>query len=130
MTSYVLIFTLAAIGINDTLYLIRKRIASQTPSLCKECQTVLASKYRRILVIPNEVLGLIFYVIISVIAAFLVIGLEPIIWWQIIVKILISIGTLFSLYFIYLQWRVIKVWCFWCLISAITIFLMLLIILI
>jgi uncharacterized membrane protein len=126
MTSYALLFTLAAIGISETVYLIRKRIASEKPfcPLGEGCAVVLTSKYSRMFIIPNDVLGLLTYVAISFIAAFLVIGVEPMFFWSTALKILVAVASLMSVLFIYLQWRVIKAWCFWCLMSAFTIWLM------
>lgn len=126
MTAHALLFTLAAIGISETAYLIRKRLARER-SVCvigQECHQVVESKYNNILGIPNEIVGLGFYTVISLIMAFLVIGVEPIEFWDVVAKILIGIGTIMSLVFVYLQWQVIKAWCFWCLMSAITVFLM------
>jgi uncharacterized membrane protein len=126
MTSYALLFTLAAIGISETVYLIRKRITSERP-ICpigEGCATVLSSKYNRLFVIPNDVLGLLFYVVASFITAFLVIGVPPLAFWGLIIKLSIAFGALLSLFFTYLQWRVIRIWCFWCLMSAFTIWLM------
>lgn len=126
MTSYALLFTLAAIGISETVYLIRKRIAAEKP-ICPfgdNCTLVLTSKYNKIFVIPNDVLGLFFYIIASFVAAFLVIGVEPLAFWNFIIKFSIAFGALLSLFFTYLQWCVIKAWCFWCLMSAFTIWLM------
>jgi len=126
MTSFALLFTLSAIGISETVYLIRKRIASETP-ICPiggGCVTVLSSKYSKMFLIPNDVLGLLTYIIISFIAAFLVIGVPPEFFWYTILKILVAAASLISIYFTYLQWRVIRAWCFWCLMSAFTIWLM------
>ncbi|MCH8741539.1 vitamin K epoxide reductase family protein [Patescibacteria group bacterium] len=126
MTSHVLLFMLAAIGIAETVYLIRKRIAKEEP-VCifgGECYKVLESKYNRFFGIHNEVLGLAFYIAISFLTAFLVIGIEPIIFWDISIKILITLGVVMSIILIYLQWRVIKTWCFWCVLSALTVFIM------
>lgn len=132
MTSFALLFTLSVIGISETVYLIRKRIASEKP-ICPiggGCVTVLTSKYSKIFVIPNDVLGLLAYIVISFIAAFLVIGVQPMFLWSPVLKILIGAASLISIFFIYLQWRVIHAWCFWCLMSAFTIWLMGIIILI
>lgn len=132
MTPQALLFTLAAIGISETVYLVRKRIMQERP-VCiigETCHQVLESRYNKMFIIPNDVLGLIFYIVISFITAFLVIGIEPIIWWDRLVRALMLGGTLLSLYFIYLQWRVIRAWCFWCLMSALTIFLMELIVIV
>lgn len=126
MTPHALLFTLAAIGIAEAVYLIRKRIAQERP-VCvigQKCHQVLESKYNNIFGIPNEFFGLLFYVIISFIIAFLVIGIEPLTWWERLAKILILGGVLMSLYFTYLQWQVIKVWCFWCVLSALTVLVM------
>ena len=126
MTTFALLFTLAAIGVSETIYLIRTRIATEKPicPLGGGCATVLSSKYNKIFIIPNDVLGLLTYVIIAFIAAFLVIEVPPMPLWSIIIKILVSIASLVSFIFTYLQWRVIRAWCFWCLMSAFTIWLM------
>ena len=131
MTSFALIFTLASIGISETVYLIRKRIASEQPvcPIGDDCATVLSSKYSRIFIVPNDILGLISYIIIATIAAFLVIEIPLAPLWALILKILISIASIMSLILTYLQWRVIRAWCFWCLMSAFTIWLMAFIIL-
>lgn len=126
MTPHALLFTLAAIGISETVYLVRKRLARERP-VCvigEECHQVLESRYNKIFVVHNEFAGLLFYIAISLITALLVIGIEPIIWWDRIAKLSIFAGTLMSFYFLFLQWRVIKVWCFWCVMSALTIFAM------
>ena len=126
MTSYALLFTLAAIGISETVYLIRKRIAAEKP-ICPigdSCTLVLTSKYNKIFIIQNDVWGLLFYIATSFIAAFLVIGVEPLSFWYFVLKFSVAFGALLSLFFTYLQWRVIRAWCFWCLMSAFTIWLM------
>jgi uncharacterized membrane protein len=132
MTSFALLFTLAAIGISETVYLIRKRMLSEKPvcPIGEGCVTVLESKYSRIFVIPNDVLGLLFYIAASFLSAFLVIGFGPLALWSFIIKFSITLGSLLSLFFTYLQWRVIRAWCFWCLMSAFTIWLMGIIILV
>jgi len=126
MTSYALLFTLAAIGISETVYLIRKRIAAEKP-ICfigENCALVLTSKYSKIFIIPNDILGLLFYIMASSLSGFLVIGIEPVAFWSFILKFSVVISALLSLFFTYLQWRVIRAWCFWCLMSAFTIWLM------
>ena len=126
MTSFALIFTLAAIGISETVYLIRKRIAAEKPvcPIGDGCEVVLTSKYSRIFFVSNDILGLLTYIIISIIAAFLVIGVPSVSFWSLSIKILISFASFVSILFTYLQWQVIKAWCFWCLMSAFTIWLM------
>ena len=126
MTSFALLFTLSAIGISETVYLIRKRIAAERP-VCPigvGCALVLTSKYNKIFIVPNDVLGLLFYIMASFIAAFLVIAVPPLAFWNFVIKLSIALGAFLSLFFTYLQWRVIRAWCFWCLMSAFTIWLM------
>jgi uncharacterized membrane protein len=132
MTSFALLFTLASIGISETVYLIEKRIASERPvcPIGEGCATVLSSKYNKIFLIPNDILGLLTYIAIAVIAAFLVIEVDPMPLWSILIKILVGLASLMSLIFTYLQWKVIRAWCFWCLMSAFTIWLMAIIILV
>jgi uncharacterized membrane protein len=131
MTSFALLFTLSAIGISETTYLIRKRIASEKPvcPLGENCTLVLESKYNKIFFVHNDVLGFLFYIAASFITAFLVIGVEPLAFWNFILKLSVGFGALFSVFLTYLQWRVIRAWCFWCLMSAFTIWLMAIIIL-
>lgn len=132
MTSYALLFALSAIGISETVYLIRKRIAQEKPvcPIGEGCAAVLESKHNKIFIIPNDVLGLLFYMAASFLSAFLVIGVPPLTLWNFILKFSVAFGALLSLFYTYLQWRVIRIWCFWCLMSAFTIWLMGIIILV
>lgn len=126
MTAFALLFTIAAIGISETVYLIKTRMRFEKP-ICpigEQCATVLTSIYSRLFFVPNDVWGLLFYVVSAFIAAFLVIGVEPMVFWYAILNIAIIAGSLFSIFLTYLQWRVIKAWCFWCVMSAFTIWLM------
>lgn len=126
MTSQALIFTLSALGISETVYLIKKRLLSERP-ICvvgEDCIKVLQSSWSKVFIIPNDVLGLLFYIVCSMITAFLVIGVEPLWLWDTVIKIMVLFGSLLSVFFTYLQFKVIKAWCFWCLMSAYTIWLM------
>lgn len=126
MTSFALLFTLASIGISETVYLIRKRIASEKP-ICpigNDCSLVLSSKYSKFFLVPNDVLGLMAYVVMAVVTAFLVIGVPGTTIWFLILKVFVTIASVMSAIFTYLQWKVIKAWCFWCLMSAFTIWFM------
>lgn len=130
MTNHALLFTLAAIGVSETVYLIQVRKAAARP-VCViggNCHKVLESRYSKTLGIHNDVLGLVFYSGVSILTAFLVITPGVQWWWEMLVRILIDIGAVFSLYLSYLQWRVIRQWCFWCLMSAVTVYLMFLIV--
>lgn len=126
MTALALIFTFSAIGISETVYLIRKRVASEKP-VCPiggGCEIVLKSRYNKLFLIPNDVLGLLAYIVISIISAFLVIEVGPMSFWTLALQVLVATASIMSVIFTYLQWRVIRAWCFWCLMSAFTIWLM------
>lgn len=126
MTAHALLFTIAAIGISETVYLIKTRLRFEAP-VCpvgEQCATVLTSRYSRLFIVPNDVWGLFFYIASALVASFLVIGIEPMALWYGLLKIAVSVGSFFSLFLIYLQWRVIRAWCFWCIMSALTVWLM------
>lgn len=124
--SYALIFTLSAMGISETAYLIKKRLAGERPicPLGGECWEVLESKYGKLFFIPADVLGLLFYFSCSLFAAFLVIGIEPLFLWHSFLRTAVAIGSLFSAYLVYVQLKIIRKSCFWCLMSAITVWLL------
>ncbi len=131
MTAYTLLFTLAAIGISETVYLIRQRKLEEKP-VCPiggGCAKVLTSSYNRIFGMHNDVLGLFFYSWTAFLSALAVIGVQPIEAWFLFVILNVSTAVIMSAYFVFLQWRVIKAWCFWCLMSAATVACMALIIL-
>src|SRR3989344_3823590 len=88
MNSFILIFVLASIGIIEAIYLIRKRLASEK-SICPiggDCAIVLESKYNKIFFVHNDILGLLTYIIILCMSVFLIFGIEPISWWNLIIK--------------------------------------------
>jgi len=123
ITAFALLFTLTAIGISETSYLIRKRKASEKP-ICPiggGCSVVLSSKYNSMFGVHNDVMGRLFYIFIAFMTAFLVIGVEPIQWWYNISALAIAGAAVMSLILTYLQWRVLKSWCFWCVMSALTV---------
>ena len=129
-TAYALLFTVACVGISETAYLIRKRVAMSVPvcPLNGNCELVLTSKYNKSFGVYNDISGLFFYIFFAVMAAVLVIDgsivnfyTAWIIWTS---QLALVVASLMSLRFIYLQWQVIKAWCFWCLMSAGTVLLM------
>lgn len=126
MTALALIFTLSAIGISETVYLIKKRIHHERP-ICpvgEGCGIVLTSKYSKLFFIPNDTLGLLAYVVIASVAGLLVISDQPVPLLQNILKLFVGLASIASVFFTYLQKYVIKTWCFWCLMSACTVWLM------
>lgn len=131
LTAHALLFTIAAIGISETSYLIRKRAARELPvcPIGENCYTVLSSKYNRVFGVHNDLLGMGFYVAFAFIVAFLVIGVGNASLWLELAGFMLAGATVMSAFLIYVQWKIIKAWCFWCLMSAATVGLMDLIIL-
>lgn len=124
LTPHALLFTIAAIGVSETAYLIRKRISAEQPvcPLGEGCATVLNSKYNRLFFgFHNEIGGLLFYMAFAAIAALLVIGIGQAETLLLTVQVMLAGATFFSLVLVYLQWKVIRAWCFWCMMSAATV---------
>ena len=132
MTLQALVFTLAAIGISETAYLIQSRRESSAP-VCyigHSCNDVLESRYNKLFAVRNDVLGLAFYAAVAALAALVVVGVEPAHWWLKAQQFLALAGSAVSLALTFVQWRILRQWRFWCIMSAITVLLMALIIII
>ena len=124
LTPFALLFTIAAIGISETSYLIRKRVAAQKPvcPIGEGCEIVLASRYNRMLFgMPNDIAGMIFYILVAVICALIVLEAYFILRLVLAMELLLIAASIMSTAFLYIQWRVIKAWCFWCVMSAVTV---------
>ncbi len=126
MTLYAALFALAIMGINETTYLIRKRLAQSAPvcPIGEDCEKVLTSEHSKIFVLPLDLWGLFFYGVIALACSLAVIGVGDATRWSIAIESAVAIGALLSVFFTYLQWRIIRAWCFWCLTSAFTVWTM------
>ena len=82
------------------------------------CNTVAYSPDGRIFGVPIGVYGLIFYLIMIVLAALLAFGSSSR-RLRLVVLLYAVIGVLFSIYFFYLDLAFIRAFCIYCLISAI-----------
>lgn len=127
MGAFALLFTMAAIGIAETSYLIDKRKAAEKP-VCPiggDCGKVLTSKYNKVFgFIHNDQAGRLFYVGVGLLTALLYLGYGPSDLLNGLLMLAVAGGLLMSAVLIFLMWRVIKAWCFWCLMSAATIVVM------
>ncbi len=114
-----IIYIFGIIGILDTLYLIFNKIKGTNvacPFFPKEwCYKVQHSKQSKMFGIPNSVLGFFMYVLILIFVYLYSIGSLPI--WPL--AIVIIFGFLFSVYFMYVQGKVLKAYCTWCVLSFI-----------
>lgn len=111
----------SVMGLCVAMYIYRKKRTHQklVCPLRTKCDIVLHSTYAKTAGIPNELLGIMYYVIIGGLYSFLIIF--PGVYAPIVLYVLLLgtlIGVLFSLYLIALQALVIRVWCAWCLLSA------------
>lgn len=126
MSLLAFLFTLAAIGISETAYLVRVRKANERPIcfLGGSCAVALKSKYNHLLLVPNDALGLLFYLVTGGVLALLVIGAGPAPLLVATLRLLLLGGSAMSIVLTVIQWRVLRAWCSWCLLSALTIWIM------
>lgn len=126
MTPLSVIFVLSVLGIAETAYLIGKRIAMEKPfcPMGGDCDLVLTSKYNHLLGVPNDILGLLSYMAVAAISAALYLGISSVLPLALLLHIIVAMACIMSAVLIYIQWRLIKAWCFWCLISSLTVLIM------
>ena len=112
-------YIFSSLGLIDTVYLSYHAI-KKTDVACwffpKEwCRKVQYSEYSKTFGIPNSYLGLMMYAGILVLTTYTVIGILPA--W--IVKTVVALGFLFSMYFTFIQAFVLRAFCTWCVVSAV-----------
>lgn len=113
---------LAIIGFTDASFVALKSLQGQIVpcSILKGCDIVLQSGYSRLFGVPVALIGAVYYgTLLLLIASFLLAWRSYIISC---VAILTTVGSVMSLWFVYLQVFVIKAVCLYCLVSAITSF--------
>ena|SRR3989344_1470908 len=118
-TAKTLIYIFSVIGILDTSYLVYHKIKG-TDVAClffpkKWCKKVQYSKQSKTFGIPNSFAGFAMYWTILILTLLTAGG--SLSWnWP---RAVIAFGWLFSMYFLYVQARVLKAYCTWCVVSAI-----------
>ncbi|MBI1975338.1 MAG: vitamin K epoxide reductase family protein [Parcubacteria group bacterium] len=117
----VVILILSQFGFWLAFYIRHKKV-SREQMVCyvgKDCDRVIHSEYSKLLGIPVEVLGMIYYGVITLsyaaLAFFPRLVSGDFVWWVLSAT---TIAFLFSLYLIFIQAVVLKEWCEWCLTSA------------
>jgi len=109
------IIVLALVGIINASYLVWSHY-KEKPLVCpiEGCNKVVDSKWSNFLGIRNDVLGILFYILV-LIGAFLI-------FFDYDVKTYLIIGTglglFFSIFLVFIQAKIIKSYCFYCLVSA------------
>lgn len=108
---------LAIMGIIITSYISISHILKRNvicPINKESCNTVLDSKYSKILGIKNEFIGLMYYIFII-----LTVFLPYLNNFIILIKIISGLAALYSIILFTIQVKIIKNYCFWCIFTAI-----------
>lgn len=114
----IVIAGLAVVGIADALYL---SIASSTMqpvgcSLLEGCKSVLSSSWSRIFGISTAVYGVSYYTVSAILASAYWYWRDQAVMMALFV--IVTLGLLASVWFVYLQFFVINALCEYCLVSA------------
>lgn len=116
----IIFLVLALVGFLDASYLTLEHYRGTVPpcSIIRGCEKVTTSQFSQVLGIPVALLGACYYLLIIILAiAYLDTKKTRLLT---LAGALTPIGLLASLWFVYIQWRVIGAWCLYCLGSATT----------
>lgn len=125
MDTHLIIFILSLAGFAEALYLNYECRKKRAP-VCligNQCSIVWDSPYSKTFGVSNEVLGLIYYAVVAGVEWMIFLGNASLQTMTVELVILLG-GTVMSFYFMFVQWRLIKAWCFWCTLSAVIVWLM------
>lgn len=113
---------LALCGFLVARYIYIHKKPNKSPLVCPvkfDCQTVVHSDYSRLLNIPLEIWGMIYYALIFISYFLLIFMPSALPSVLILFLVLLSTGaSIFSIYLIYVQIFILKKGCTWCFISA------------
>jgi len=123
MVSVIWLIPLGILGLLVSLYIVYKK-SKKEHLVCvigKKCDVVLSSKYNKTFNIPNEILGILYYSFVILLAILVILGIQSFGPLTLLLILLIAgIGSfVFSAYLIYIQAAVLKAWCDYCVTSAI-----------
>lgn len=121
-SSYVLIIFLAFGGFLIARYIRHHKKNSKESLICPlkaNCDTVIHSDYSKLLGIPIEVLGMIYYASLAVVYGLIIIfpGLGTPMFVSSLLFATVC-AFVFSIYLTMVQAFILKNWCTWCIISA------------
>ena len=121
VNQYTLIVVIAFNGFLLASYIRHKKVSNEilVCPLKSNCETVIFSNYSKLFGIPVEILGILYYLTITLAYVFFLV--VPISMPQLLVlgvSSLTVLAFLFSLYLTFVQAFALKQWCTWCLISA------------
>ena len=121
MIHHAIVIIAALTGFIAAYYIARQKARGEklVCPLDANCEAVVTSNYSRLLGVPLEYLGLLYYgvtFLTHVLFLFFPVWSEG--YYPLILKIVSGGAFLFSLYLIWVQFAKLKNWCFWCLISS------------
>lgn len=125
MNQNLFILVLALAGLAVAFYINYKKTKKEK-LVCvigKDCDKVVNSRYSSVFGIDNQILGMIYYLLL---AAFAIFSLAGLVWPAIIFSVfrLMTVGAiLFSIFLVGVQAFILREWCEWCLGSALINFL-------
>jgi len=119
MSIFITLLVFSILGLAIAAYLVWKRVTRENP-LCligEDCTAVLRSKYSNIFGIHNDVAGVAFYVALLLIIFALRLDIGPTDLLILAMKLMSGAGVGMGLILLFVQWKVIRAWCFWCIVS-------------
>lgn len=119
MTTYYLLLILELVGLLIAVYLFweRKRKKSPVCIIGQDCDRVLGSEYSTLFGIHNDVMGMLFYLGMLTLVILLRFELGPVDLLLTALKVMAGGGAVMAIVLMFIQWKVLKKWCFWCIIS-------------
>ncbi|MEK7557538.1 MAG: vitamin K epoxide reductase family protein [Patescibacteria group bacterium] len=121
MNVLLVLFALGGLAVSSYIYSKKRRHERLVCLMHKNCDTVVHSRYSALLFgIPNEVLGMIYFGLVAVVAVTVLLGFSSIGIFQLVPALVVIGGVAagFSVVLIFIQAKILREWCDYCLISA------------
>lgn len=112
-------FGIAGFILAGYVYITKERKENLVCPMDGKCDEVVNSRYSKFIGIPVEILGMIYYAFIAIAYTFIILNSETV---SDLFKFLmtgVTVGAfLFSVYLVFIQAFILRMWCTWCLFSA------------
>ena len=113
-----MIMVLSLIGILVSFYISYSRVRKK-PLVChanENCNEVVESKWSNIFYIKNDILGLVYYLLVLFEASYILAYSKDILFFM---ELTTSLAALFSIALLFIQFKILKKYCFYCVVSAV-----------